>query len=194
MFKRVVIDAGHGGNDPGTVGSGLKEKDINLLVAKEIGVFLEKRYKDIKVTMTRDSDVFLSLRDRCLIANKAQADLFISIHVNDHTTATATGYEDYILNTLSDTGRTAEIRNIIHRNIAAILKVKNRGKKRANFQVLRDTTMPAVLLEIAFIKADGELLKSKVYLSSFSEAVAKGIAESLNVVESKVVANACKGE
>ena len=78
----VVIDAGHGGRDPGAVGKTSKEKDINLKVALKLGNLIKQNSKDIKVVYTRDKDVFISLDRRAEIANNAKGDLFISIHTN----------------------------------------------------------------------------------------------------------------
>jgi len=81
-IKTIVIDAGHGGKDPGCNGAISKEKDISLAVALKLGKLIEEHYKDIKVIYTRTTDVFVELEDRAQIANKAKADLFISIHCN----------------------------------------------------------------------------------------------------------------
>jgi N-acetylmuramoyl-L-alanine amidase len=78
----VVIDAGHGGNDPGAIGKIFKEKDINLKVALKLGSLIRNNCKDVKVIYTRNKDVFVSLNRRAEIANNAKADLFISIHTN----------------------------------------------------------------------------------------------------------------
>jgi N-acetylmuramoyl-L-alanine amidase len=81
-IKTIVIDPGHGGKDPGCHGVNSKEKDISLAVALKLGKCLESYYKDVKVIYTRTTDVFVELEDRAQIANKAKADLFISIHCN----------------------------------------------------------------------------------------------------------------
>ncbi|MBQ8672482.1 MAG: N-acetylmuramoyl-L-alanine amidase [Bacteroides sp.] len=78
----LVIDAGHGGHDPGAIGKKTKEKTINLNVALKLGKLIEKNCPDVKVIYTRSKDVFVSLNRRAEIANEAQADLFISIHTN----------------------------------------------------------------------------------------------------------------
>ena len=78
----LVIDAGHGGKDPGAIGRKSKEKNINLAVALELGRLIEKNCPDVKVVFTSKTDVFVELSKRAEIANKAKADLFISIHVN----------------------------------------------------------------------------------------------------------------
>lgn len=78
----LVIDAGHGGKDPGAVGNGAKEKNINLAVALAFGKLVEQNCKDVKVIYTRKTDVFVELNERARIANRNKADLFISIHTN----------------------------------------------------------------------------------------------------------------
>ena len=81
-IKTIVIDAGHGGKDPGCNGITFKEKDVSLAVALKLGKLIEENYKDVTVIYTRRTDVFVELEDRAQIANKAKADLFISIHCN----------------------------------------------------------------------------------------------------------------
>ncbi|MEN8155973.1 MAG: N-acetylmuramoyl-L-alanine amidase [Bacteroidota bacterium] len=81
-IRTVVIDAGHGGHDPGAVGKKGKEKDIALAIALKVGEYIEENIPDVDVIYTRKTDVFVELIDRANIANKAEADLFISIHVN----------------------------------------------------------------------------------------------------------------
>lgn len=78
----LVLDAGHGGKDPGALGRRGKEKDINLAVTKAVGQLVEDNLKDVKVVYTRKTDVFIELDERARIANKAKADLFVSIHTN----------------------------------------------------------------------------------------------------------------
>ncbi len=78
----IVIDAGHGGKDPGAIGSISREKNINLAIALKTGEYLEQNIKNVKVLYTRKTDVFVELRDRPEFANKNNADLFISIHSN----------------------------------------------------------------------------------------------------------------
>ena len=82
MPYTLVIDAGHGGKDPGAMANGAKEKNINLAVALAFGKLVEQNCKDVKVVYTRKTDVFVELNERARIANKAKADLFISIHTN----------------------------------------------------------------------------------------------------------------
>ena len=93
----IVIDAGHGGHDAGACAFGRKEKDINLAVALLTRKYIEQAYPEIKVYMTRSTDVFVGLRQRANFANKKKADLFISIHTNSAPSSSASGTETYVL-------------------------------------------------------------------------------------------------
>jgi len=95
--KRVVIDAGHGGHDPGAVGKISKEKDITLAIALKAGKLIKDNLKDVEVIYTRKTDVFVELYRRAKIANEAKADLFISIHCNANTSTTPCGAETYVM-------------------------------------------------------------------------------------------------
>lgn len=97
LVKKVVIDAGHGGQDPGTVAKGLREKDITLSVALKLGALVKKHHPDVQVIYTRDNDTFIPLNDRGDIANKAGADLFISIHVNNTSRNPPSGVETFVM-------------------------------------------------------------------------------------------------
>lgn len=92
----VVLDAGHGGKDPGNRGGGFKEKDIALNIVKKVGAQLEKNNNNIEVLYTRDKDVFIPLDQRARIANDAKADLFVSVHCNAHNSQ-AYGTETFVL-------------------------------------------------------------------------------------------------
>lgn len=93
----IVIDPGHGGNDPGAVGSFSYEKNITLAIALKTGEYIEQNIKNVTVIYTRKTDIFVELRDRPEIANKSKADLFISIHVNAATSKNAYGTETYVM-------------------------------------------------------------------------------------------------
>jgi len=115
-IRRIVIDPGHGGKDPGTVGpNGLKEKDIVLKVAKFLARELRKRLPSCEVILTRDRDVFIPLEERTAIANSKNGDLFLSIHVNAAPTKAARGIETYILDlaTSEDAMRVAAQENAV---------------------------------------------------------------------------------
>jgi len=96
-IKTVVIDAGHGGKDPGALTKRVKEKDIVLSVALKTGKYIEENFKDVRVIYTRNTDKFIPLYERGAIANRNQADLFISIHCNANNNASIFGAETYVL-------------------------------------------------------------------------------------------------
>lgn len=96
-FNVIVIDAGHGGHDPGCSGGSTKEKDVTLAIALKLGKLLEDSLKDIKVVYTRKTDKFIELSERSNIANKNNADLFISIHCNANDNKTPNGTETYLM-------------------------------------------------------------------------------------------------
>lgn len=181
MSKILVLDPGHGGSDPGAVGNGLREKDLTLDICKRIKKYLEDNYTGIKVHMTRTTDKYLSLSQRAQFANSKKADLFVSVHIN---AGGGTGYEDFIHNSLSNSSTTAKMRDAFH---GEIIKEQNfwrdRGKKKANFAVLRETKMAAILTENGFIdnKNDAEKLKKSSYLEKIAKGHAKGIVKALNL-------------
>lgn len=93
----VVIDPGHGGKDPGAIGSTIKEKDIVLAISMKLGGYLQEHFPELNVIYTRSTDVFIPLHERAEIANKANADLFISIHANSNPNYRAYGTETYVM-------------------------------------------------------------------------------------------------
>jgi len=96
-IRRVVIDPGHGGDDPGTIGRKAREKNVNLAIALKLGNMIQRNFRDVKVIYTRDRDVFVELDRRSEIANDAKADLFISIHCNANEVKTFKGSETYVM-------------------------------------------------------------------------------------------------
>lgn len=117
----VVIDAGHGGHDPGAINKKIKEKDINLKTAIKLGNLIDKNCADVKVVYTRKTDVFVELHRRADIANKAKADLFISIHTNAVKKGIVRGAETYTLGMAS----TKENLDVAKRENEAILLESN---------------------------------------------------------------------
>lgn len=99
IISTVVIDAGHGGKDPGSISAGVQEKDITLEVAKQLGALIKEAFPDVKVYYTRLSDNFIELSERSAIANRNNADLFISIHCNHSSNSSAYGTETYVMGT-----------------------------------------------------------------------------------------------
>ncbi|UCS93563.1 N-acetylmuramoyl-L-alanine amidase [Echinicola marina] len=96
-LRRVVIDAGHGGKDPGTSGRTSREKDVALAIALKVGGYIEENLPDVEVIYTRKSDVFIELKERANIANRNKADLFVSIHCNAVSGSNAYGTETYVM-------------------------------------------------------------------------------------------------
>jgi len=180
---RIVLDAGHGGWDLGTVGrQGLLEKDLVLDITDRLGALISKRL-GAEVIYTRKDDNFIALEKRAEIANEAQADLFVSIHANNSSSPEARGVETYYTNTFSSVHAynhetTAKLQSVSFANvdirekvrkshkIAADIQhalytalaakspgVRNRGVKEASYVVLTGTSMPAVLAEVSFVSS-----------------------------------------
>ncbi|AWO74187.1 MULTISPECIES: N-acetylmuramoyl-L-alanine amidase family protein [Geobacillus] len=166
---KIFLDPGHGGNDAGAVGNGLLEKDITLFIALEINRLLQNEYEGVSVQLSRTKDETVSLDERTDRANQWGADVYVAIHVN---AGGGTGYEDYIYNRLDDDSATARIRDAIHEEVVKATGFRDRGKKKANFHVLRETAMPAVLTENGFI--DREEDAGKLNDTRFLRMVARG--------------------
>ncbi len=171
---RVIIDPGHGGDDPGTIGiGGVQEKDIILPISLDVAEILRKQ--DIEVILTRDTDNYISLEGRTDMANDVNADLFVSIHANaiNLSRPDVNGLETYYY----QSGR--RLAEIIHWSILNGVEIDNRDIRRARFYVLRHSTMPAVLVEVGFLTGavDSSRLKDPNYRRLMAEAIARGIVE-----------------
>lgn len=178
---KIYLDAGHGGSDPGATGNGLREKDLTLDIASRIKKHLDDNYSGHTIKMSRTTDTTVSLAQRTNDANRWGEDFFLSVHIN---AGGGTGYEDYIYNGLSNSSKTAKLRDTIHAEIIkAIGSVTNRGKKKANFHVLRESKMAAILTENLFIdtKADADKLKSSSFLNKVAKGHAVGLAKALGL-------------
>lgn len=103
-LRRVVIDAGHGGRDPGTIGKMSREKDVALKVAMQVGQYIEELLPDVEVIYTRKTDAFIELKERANIANRNRADLFVSVHCNAVKSTGPYGTETFVMGT-SDLNR-----------------------------------------------------------------------------------------
>jgi len=181
MTKKAIIDYGHGGNDPGGSGNGLREKDLTLSIGKKISKILKDH--GVRVVETRTSDKTVSLNSRTNLANREKADIFVSIHVNAFTSASAHGVETF---NYPGSANGAKLAKSIQDEIVKAKLFKNsRGTKTANFHVLRATNMPAALVELGFItnKDDASILKSKQ--GDIALAVAKGILAYLGISYNK---------
>jgi N-acetylmuramoyl-L-alanine amidase len=235
----IVLDAGHGGKDPGNLGGGYKEKNIALKVALVVGKKLARK-QDVKVLFTRKKDVFIDLWKRGEVANHAKADLFVSIHCDSHT-SNAFGAGTFVLGLrgnkenleiakrenavilLEDNYRekyegfdpnsaesviglsllqeenldkSLSIASLIQNNFSVKLKRNNRNVKQDNFQVLRQTIMPSVLVELGFLtnRNEGRYLNSVKGQEQMGTAITDAILSyldnlKLNTVKNEVLVN-----
>ncbi len=132
-IKTVVIDAGHGGHDPGCHGAQNNEKEVCLSMALKLGALIKERYPDIKIIYTRSTDVFVELAERANIANRNNADLFICIHANAGST-TAYGSETYVLGL----HRTDAQQKVAERENASIALEDDKGAKYRSYDLTPD--------------------------------------------------------
>ena len=221
----VVLDAGHGGKDPGNLGNGYIEKNIALKVALIVGKNLTKN-KDIKVIYTRKTNKFIDLWKRGDIANTAKADLFVSIHCDSHT-SNAYGAGTFVLGLRGNKmnleiakrenasilmednyekkykgfdpnsaesviglsllqeenlDKSLEIASLIQNNFSKKLKRKDRKVKQDNFQVLRETIMPSVLVELGYLtnKKEGRYLNSSKGQKQMGKSIADAVINYVN--------------
>ena len=229
----IVIDAGHGGRDPGNLGNGYKEKNIALKVALAVGKKLTIK-KDIQVIFTRKKDVFIDLWKRGDVANDSKADLFISIHCDSHT-SNAYGAGTFVLglrgnkknleiakrenaailkeNNYKDRykgfdpnsaesviglsllqeenlDKSLTIASLIQNNFTRKLNRLNRKVKQDNFQVLRETIMPSVLVELGFLtnKKEGKYLNSKKGQEQMATAISEAVLQYIRNLKLNTVA------
>ncbi|OBQ13188.1 N-acetylmuramoyl-L-alanine amidase [Anabaena sp. AL09] len=172
----VIIDPGHGGKDSGAIGiGGVLEKDVILPISKRITEVLERN--GIQVIMTRDSDYFVTLPGRVTMAERANADVFVSIHANSAgaNRPEVSGLETYHY----DSG--LRLAQIVHSKILQSLNVRDRKVRKARFYVLRKTSMPAILVETGFLtgRDDVAKLRTSAYQNQMADAIAQGILQYL---------------
>ncbi len=211
--KYIVLDPGHGGNDPGAIGpNNLKEKDAVLAIALRVKDYL--RSQPVEVFITRSSDKYISLKDRAVFANKKDADLFVSIHCNASPSRAVRGTRTYIYSRVASSkeaaaaakfenkaaGMFAFLLNDLRKNADEYLSIEAAGNiqhclvkslglrwsptARAPFYVLANTNMPSVLVETAFISNYSEAKKLKD--DGFRDKVAKGIADGIGEYLKKI--------
>ena len=169
-IKTVVIDAGHGGKDPGALGKYSKEKDIALAVALKTGGYIENNFPGVKVIYTRSTDKFIPLHKRGEIANKSNADLFISIHCNANNSSKIYGTETYVLGVEED--RTKRNMQVAMKENAAILLEEDAAAKYDNF----DPNSPESLISLTLFqgdKLDKSLVVAEKIQRQFSERVGR---------------------
>jgi len=173
----IILDPGHGGTDEGAKVGSLLEKKITLTTT-----MLTKKHLDemgYRVLLTRSKDVFISLNRRAEIANLRQAALFVSIHYNASKSHAAKGVEVFFCDSKELWRRHASKRlaNCILNHVLDQTEASSRGVKGGNFFVIRETDMPAVLVEGGFVtnKEERALLKDREYLDRIGRGIAEGI-------------------
>ena len=200
LNKVVYLDAGHGGYDPGASYFGISEKSLTLAIQSRVKAKLEA--EGYQVVTTRTSDTYVDLTDRSRVANASESDIFVSIHINASGSSAAQGIETYYYQpyaeypsrinatyhanptrlSMSDT-----LANAIQSSLINATGAQNQGVKRQTFAVLRETTAPAVLLELGFLSNPQEAarLNTSAYQETLANAIVAGI-KSYYEKESKV--------
>ena len=200
LNKVVYLDAGHGGYDPGASYFGISEKSLTLAIQSRVKAKLEA--EGYQVVTTRTSDTYVDLTDRSRAANASESDIFVSIHINASGSSAAQGIETYYYQpyaeypsrinatyhanptrlSMSDT-----LANAIQSSLINATGAQNQGVKRQTFAVLRETTSPAVLLELGFLSNPQEAarLNTSAYQETLANAIVAGI-KSYYEKESKV--------
>lgn len=180
----LYLDAGHGGKDGGASQNGLKEKDITLDICKRIETGL-KAYENCQVMMSRSGDTYPTLDERTIEANKAGADLLLSVHVNSGA-STARGFESHIFSN-SDIG-TKAFQNVMHEQIIRVMGsgITDRGKKQSNFHMLRESKMKSILTENLFVSnsADAKLLGDPDFRQKIAQGHINGLERFLGLKKS----------
>jgi N-acetylmuramoyl-L-alanine amidase len=166
-----MIDPGHGGKDPGAIGiGGLREKDVILPISQQVAALLQQQ--GIQAVMTRSDDRFISLEGRVQMARQARATLFVSIHANSLSLRRpdVNGVETYYFSS-------QRLAQEIHYSMLQSLNVRDRGVRRARFYVLRNNSIPAVLVEVGYVTGAGDApkLASPAFQRQMAEAIARGI-------------------
>ena len=177
MPYTIMLDAGHGGRDPGAVYNGRQEKDDSLTLTLAVGELLQERGVD--VLYTRTTDVYESPYQKAMEANAAGADFFISIHRNSSPEAnTYSGVESLVYN---KSGIKLEMAENINEQLEAVGFVNLGVKERPGLVVLRRTRMPAVLVEVGFINSDTDNMLFDNNFNDIALGIAEGILDTLQM-------------
>jgi N-acetylmuramoyl-L-alanine amidase len=178
----IYLDAGHGGTDSGALGNGIKEKDIVLKLMKKIKALLGN-YQNVKIATTRETDVFLPLTERTKKANNLNADVFLSIHCNSATSSSAKGFESFRYPKAGSS--TIAFQNVLHAEIIRAIgpTIEDRGKKTADYHVLRESKMKSILTENLFVSnsSDATKLKDDSFLDKLAEGHVSGLEKFLGL-------------
>jgi N-acetylmuramoyl-L-alanine amidase len=179
--KLIVIDPGHGGKDPGAIGTITRTTESDLVLKTSFMLKKQLEAKGFKVYLTRDKDEYVDLYQRPNIANKLNADLFVSIHINAFSNPKAEGIE--VLYADDDKRDSYSFAKIVQGKLITYLNRVDRGvKNRPRLVVLKNTEMPAILTELGFLtnKIEEEMLCSDMYLEKAADAIYNGIIDQLN--------------
>jgi N-acetylmuramoyl-L-alanine amidase len=176
----IVIDVGHGGTDEGAKAKNpyCEEKRLCLLTARLVKQYLEQL--GYHVVMTRSTDNFIPLPKRVEIAKQAQANIFVSVHYNSSRSPEAKGIEVFFFDSKENKKRAFASQKLADSILSKVIRktsAHSRGVKRGNFFVIRETSMPAVLVEGGFISNPEEraLLKSRKYQEKIAQGIADGV-------------------
>ena len=179
--KVIVVDAGHGGQDPGAFGysgEGIKEKDLNLAVSLKLAKLLSDA--GAVPLLTRDNDVFVSLPDRVELTKKNKPDIFISVHFNLSETRDVSGTETYYYNENS-----RFLAEVIHKNLTFNLKRKDGGVRKVKFYVVYNNTVPSVLVEPLYLsdRSEEALASNEEWQMYIARILFEGIKQYFEVLK-----------
>lgn len=180
-MKKIFIDPGHGGSDPGATVNGLMEKDFCLTIALKLRNILNQEYKGHAVKLSRTIDTTLTLKQRTDMANHWGADYLVSVHIN---AGGGTGFESYTFNgSYVGKDETNRLRNLIHDEIIKGTGFKDRGRREANFHMLRESSMHGMLTENGFIdsRSDASNLNRDAFLRRVADGHARGLVKALGL-------------
>lgn len=179
--KTIMIDPGHGGKDQGTHCSkepAYEEKQLNLATAKLVQRYLQKL--GYLVHMTRTDDSAIELQERAEMANKKHCDLFVSLHYNSAPNKQATGIEVYFFNSKENPTRAKASEQLAEYILQAVVnktQAKVRGVRKGNFAVIRETKMPAILIEGGFLTNETE--RDNILNNAYRKKIALGIVQGI---------------
>lgn len=179
IYKNIlVLDAGHGGHDPGAQNKGKNEKDITFkILYTYMKDYFSSNAPDIKVYWTRTNDSYITLSDRAKFAKTVGADAFISLHMNSASNSSANGTEVYYSvsnNSSSFSGITSKtMANLFRSQLLEDLGTKNRGTKTAGYYVIKNNSVPAILIELGFISGSSDF--SRLTSENFQKKAAKSL-------------------
>lgn len=174
----VMIDPGHGGNDPGTTSGTVDEKDITLDIALLVKEYLEEC--NVSVLLTREDDTYIDKYDRAELANEKNVDLFVSIHCNYlEDNPGISGVETYYM---ENARNGMEFATAVHNNILSVTGANDMYVRTNDFVVIKNTLMPAILVETGYLSnaEDVRLLSTDEYKQKMAYGIAAGIVEYLN--------------